>query len=286
MTIEISGCIILLKIGKGSDEQMEKLFYKLDFQYACNDDSIAINGNCMSILPYIKDKTIDLIFADPPYNLGKDYGNGSDNWEDKSEYLSWCYAWIDECFRVLKDNGTIYVMNSTQNISYIDVYMREKYNVINSIVWYYDSSGMQSKYKYGSLYEPIIMANKSAKAPYTFNCEDIMVEAKTGAIRKLIDYRKIPPQPYNDRKVPGNVWEFTRVRYRMGEYEEHPSQKPEALLNRIIKASSNSGEVVLDPFSGTFTTSVVAKKLGRKSVGIELSDCYYKIGLRRALGFK
>ena len=263
---------------------MEQLFYKLDFPHRCNDDSVVINGDCMTILPNIKDKSVDLIYADPPYNLGKDYGNGSDNWENKSEYLNWCYIWIDECFRVLKDSGTIYLMNSTQNISYIDIYIREKYNVINNIVWYYDSSGVQSKHRYGSLYEPIIMANKSAKSAYTFNGGDIMVEAKTGAVRKLIDYRKSPPQPYNCRKVPGNVWELPRVRYRMSEYEEHPSQKPEALLERIVKASSNLGDIVLDPFSGTFTTSVVAKKLGRKSIGIELSDSYYRIGLRRALG--
>ena len=105
--------------------------------------------------------------------------------------------------------------------------------------------------------------------------------AKTGAKRKLIDYRKNPPQPYNSEKVPGNVWDFARVRYRMEEYENHPTQKPIALLERIIKASSNVGDLVLDPFSGTFTTSYVAKTLGRRSIGIELQEEYVKIGLRR-----
>ena len=81
--------------------------------------------------------------------------------------------------------------------------------------------------------------------------------------------------------MPGNVWEFPRVRYRMDEYEEHPTQKPIALLERIIKASSNQGDLVLDPFSGTFTTSFVAKILKRKSIGIELQEDYVKIGLRR-----
>jgi adenine-specific DNA-methyltransferase len=77
------------------------------------------------------------------------------------------------------------------------------------------------------------------------------------------------------------VWEFARVRYRMNEYENHPTQKPIALLERIIKASSNKGDLVLDPFSGTFTTCFVAKELGRNSIGIELQDEYVKIGLRR-----
>ena len=95
------------------------------------------------------------------------------------------------------------------------------------------------------------MINKDAKGKYTFNHQDVLVEAKTGAQRKLIDYRKNPPEPYNTKKVPGNVWEFNRVRFKMGEYENHTTQKPEALLERIIKASSNVGDIVLDPFSGS-----------------------------------
>ena len=116
---------------------------------------------------------------------------------------------------------------------------------------------------------------------YTFNSKDILVEARTGAVRKLIDYRKSIPTVYNSKKVPGNVWKIPRVRYRMDEYENHPTQKPIALLERIIKASSNKGDLILDPFSGTFTTSFVAKQHGRRSVGIEIEEEYVKIGLRR-----
>ena len=152
------------------------------------------------------------------------------------------------------------------------------------IVWYYDSSGVQARTHYGSLYEPILFAVKDEKN-YTFNADDIRVEAKTGAQRKLIDYRKPVPTVYNSTKVPGNVWEIPRVRYRMAEYEDHPSQKPEALLDRIVRASNNLGDVVLDPFSGTFTTSAVAQRLGRRTIGIELEEKYIQIGLRR-LGFK
>ena len=108
-----------------------------------------------------------------------------------------------------------------------------------------------------------------------------MVEAKTGAVRKLIDYRKPNPTQYNTEKVPGNVWYFPRVRYRMPEYEKHPTQKPEALLERIVEASSSKGDIVLDPFAGTFTTCAVAKRLDRRSVGIEIEEDYVKIGLRR-----
>lgn len=260
---------------------MIRLFNDTNFEYVESEDSLIIFNDCISTLKSIKDKSVDLIFADPPYNLGKDFGNESDSWESKNEYLNWCYSWIDECFRVLKDNGTFYLMNSTQNMPYISIYIQDKYHIINDIVWTYDSSGVQSKKKYGSLYEPILMAAKSDKTKYTFNHGDILVEAKTGAKRGLIDYRKNPPQPYNTQKVPGNVWEFPRVRYKMDEYENHPSQKPEALLERIIKASSNIGDVVLDPFGGSFSTGAVAVRLGRKIISMDINKEYFKIGIRR-----
>jgi len=116
---------------------------------------------------------------------------------------------------------------------------------------------------------------------YTFNADSVAVEARTGAVRRLIDYRKPKPALYSSRKVPGNVWSIPRVRYRMREYENHPTQKPEVLLQRVIAASSNEGDLVLDPFAGTFTTSVVAQAMGRHSVGIEIEEEYVKIGLRR-----
>lgn len=242
---------------------------------------MAILGDCISVMRQMNEKTVDLIFADAPYGIGKDFGNDSDKWNNVQEYVSWCKSWIDECMRILKDNGTMYLMTATQHMPYLDVYVSERYNVLCRIVWTYDSSGVQSKKIYGSLYEPIMMCNKSKKAKYTFNHQDILVEAKTGAKRKLIDYRKTPQQPYNTKKVPGNVWNFNRIRFKMDEYENHPTQKPEMLLERIIKASSNEGDVVFDPFSGSFTTSAVANRLGRNTICIELNREFYEIGIRR-----
>ena len=253
----------------------------IDEEYMCSHNSMAILGESLSILKKMKDKSVQLIFADAPYNIGKNFGNNSDKWESVSDYIAWCKTWIDECLRVLSDTGTMYFMTATQHMPYLDVFASENYNVLCRIIWAYDSSGVQSKKMYGSLYEPILMINKSKKAIYTFNHEDILVEAKTGTKRKLIDYRKNPPQPYSTEKVPGNVWNFSRVRFKMDEYENHPTQKPEALLERIVKASSNPGDVVLDPFSGSFTTSAVAVRLGRVGIGIDLNEEYYEIGLRR-----
>lgn len=260
----------------------EKLFDQDNsLERMSNHNSLAILGNCLDVLGGMKSGSVKLIFADAPYNIGKNFGNNVDKWDSVNAYIDWCKVWIDECMRVLSDDGTMYFMTATQHMPYLDVYVSEKYNVLCRIVWTYDSSGVQSKKMFGSLYEPILMINKSSKSKYTFNHNDILVEAKTGAKRKLIDYRKNPPQPYNTEKVPGNVWEFSRVRFKMDEYENHPTQKPEALLERIIKASSNKGDVVLDPFAGSFTTSAVSVRLGRIGVGIELNEEYYEMGLRR-----
>ena len=207
------------------------------------------NGDAIEILTNkIKNNSIDLIFIDPPYNIGKNFNGRKDKWETDEKYLKWCYKWLDLSIKKLKSTGSLYVMTSTQFMPNFDIYLKHKINILSRIAWYYDSSGVQAKHYFGSMYEPILFCVKD-KNKYTFNSKDILVEAKTGAKCKLIDYRKNPPQPYNTKKVPGNVWEFSRVRYRMPEYENHPTQKPIAFLERIIKASSNEGDTVLDPFS-------------------------------------
>jgi site-specific DNA-methyltransferase (adenine-specific) len=246
-----------------------------------NKNHRIIQGDSLDILTCeISDDSIDLIFVDPPYNIGKNFNGLKDKWISDDEYLNWSYKWIEQCIRKLKSTGSLYIMTSTQFMPYFDIFIQKRLTILSRLVWYYDSSGVQAKKYYGSMYEPILFCVKDPNN-YTFNAQDILVEAKTGAKRKLIDYRKNPPQVYSSEKVPGNVWEFARVRYRMDEYENHPTQKPIALLERIIKASSNVGNTVLDPFSGTFTTSFVAQQLGRKSIGIELQEDYVKIGLRR-----
>ena len=248
-------------------------------------ENVIFHGDAIEVLrDQIDDESIDLIFADPPYNIGKRFSDFHDKWPSDQQYAEWCQGWLSLCIDKLSPKGSMYVMTSTQAMPFLDIYLRERINIVSRIVWSYDSSGVQAKRYYGSMYEPILFCVKDERS-YTFNAEEIEVEAKTGAKRKLIDYRKSVPAPYNTKKIPGNVWDFARVRYRMDEYEEHPSQKPEALLERIIRASSNPGDVVLDPFSGTFTTNAVASSLGRKSIGIERAEAYVDIGLRRVLGY-
>ena len=245
-----------------------------------NELTTAYLGDALSVLQKIENGSINLIFADPPYNIGKRFGTFVDSWPSDQAYAEWCFSWLAMCVEKLAPNGSIYLMSSTQAMPLLDLWIRERLAVMSRVVWHYDSSGMQAKRYYGSLYEPILFAVKNPDS-YIFNATAIEVEARTGAVRKLIDYRKATPTPYKTTKIPGNTWYFPRVRYRMPEYEEHPSQKPEALLERVIKASSNPGDMVLDPFAGTFTTCAVAQRLGRRSIGIEAQEEYYKIGLRR-----
>ena len=246
-----------------------------------NDFCQIILGNAEEALKsHVADSSVDLIFVDPPYNIGKRFNEFHDKWPSDREYANWCYRWIDLCVNKLKPAGSMYLMASTQAMPYLDLYLRDKLTVLSRIVWAYDSSGVQARNYYGSLWEPILFCVKD-KNDYTFDADSILVEAKTGAQRRLIDYRGEAPKPYNTTKVPGNVWPFPRVRYRMDEYEDHPSQKPEALMERIIRASSRIGDLILDPFAGTFTTCAVAQRLGRKSIGIELQEEFFKTGLRR-----
>ena len=227
-----------------------------------NDNGRIFHGDALEVLQQITDESVDLLFVDPPYNIGKNFAGRKDKWKTDQDYLDWCYQWIDLCIKKVKPNGSIYLMTSTQFMPYFDLYVRDRVTVLSRIVWSYDSSGVQAKNYFGSMYEPILFCVKN-KNHYTFNSDDILVEAKTGSKRKLIDYRKNPPQPYKTEKVPGNVWDFARVRYIMDEYENNP------------------GDTVLDPFSGTFTTCFVAQKLNRHFIGIEIQEDYLKIGLRR-----
>lgn len=107
--------------------------------------SMAILGDSLEVMKEMTDRSIDLIFADAPYNIGKDFGNNKDKWDSIHEYIDWCKQWIDESIRLLKDNGSMYFMTATQHMPYLDVYVSEKYNVLSRIVWAYDSSGVQSK---------------------------------------------------------------------------------------------------------------------------------------------
>ena len=220
----------------------------------------------------LPDKCIDLIIADPPYNIGKDYGNKTDK-QSKEDYLEFIKIFMEQSERLLKESGSLILYTGKQYYPYWYIEVEKYMKIINQIIWKYDSSGVQPKNKYGGIYEPIIYAAMNDKKR-TFNKEHCMVEAKTGAKRGLIDYRKNPPQPYNTKKIDGDVWEFVRVRYKMPEYTNHPTQKPLSICDRIIKVHSNENDLIYIPFAGSGSEIVSSIINNRNWIATELNREY------------
>ena len=170
-------------------------------------------------------------------------------------------------------------MAGTAITPYIDIWLRKRLTIKSRIIWHYSSSGSAATRKYTQLHEPLIYCVMNPD-DYTFNSADIAIPSKTGLSGK-IDYRRKIPGQYATTKNPSNVWDFTRVTPTSKEYQKHPTQKPEALLQRVILASSNPGDTVLDLFAGSFTCGVVAKQLKRKSISIEREPKYCRQGIKR-----
>mgnify|MGYP003328616097 CR=1 FL=1 len=220
-----------------------------------------ILGDSLEKLKEVETESVDLIVSDPPYNLGKDYGNNHDikGFED---YLDFSKEWLGEAKRVLKPNGTIYTFMGFRFISYLyDILDRELGMFFNSwVVWHY-TQGIGKKKGFSPRHDDILVFTKSKD--FIFNLDDI----------------RVPQKYYRERNNmrganPGDVWEFSHVHYCNENREKHPTQKPEGLIERMVLASSNEGGIVLDPFLGSGTTLRVCQQLGRKGIGIELNPDY------------
>ena len=218
-------------------------------------------GDCTKELKKIESNTVDLIIADSPYNVGKDYGNKSDK-QDFDEYIAFTKEWLTECHRILKKNGTIYIFIGFRYISYLYQILEKdlKMNFVNWISWHY-TQGIGKTKGFSPRHDDILMFSKSAS--YKFNLDEIRVPQKF--------YRKVN----NMRGAnPGDVWEVSHIHYCQKNRQEHPTQKPEALVERMVLASSSEGDMVVDPFSGSGTTLRVCQQLNRNAVGIEINPEY------------
>lgn len=215
-----------------------------------------IHGDAIEELKKIPNESIDLIVTDPPYNLNKDYGTSKDNlFHD--EYLEFSRKWLKEAYRVLKKDGTIYVFMGMRYISYIYMILETELNMyFNSwIVWHY-TQGIGKTKGFSPRHDDILMFTKSEK--FTFNLDAIRIPQKY--------YRSIN----NMRGAnPGNVWQFSHMHYCNKNRKKHPTQKPEAIYERMILASSNEEDVVLDCFVGSGTALRVCQQLNRKCIGID-----------------
>ncbi len=222
----------------------------------------AICGDAIEELKKLPDKSVQLVVTDPPYNLNKDYGNNNDKLKF-NEYLDFSRKWLSEAKRVLKDNGTIYVFMGVRYISYIYTILEQELNMsFNSwITWFY-TQGIGKTKGFSPRHDDILMFTKHPKN-FIFNLDDVRVPQKF--------YRSVN----NMRGAnPGNVWEFSHVHYCNKNRQEHPTQKPEGLYERIILASSNIGDVILDPFVGSGTALRVCQQTNRIGIGIDINPEY------------
>jgi site-specific DNA-methyltransferase (adenine-specific) len=229
-----------------------------------NENIQIICGEAIDLFKQQPTSSVDLIIADPPYNLGKDYGNNSDS-KEFDEYINFTKCWLTEAVRVLKPSGTIYVFMGVRFISYLYTIMERELNLIfsNWIVWHY-TQGLGKTKGFSPRHDDILMFNKSKKA--TFNLDNVRVPQKY--------YREIN----NMRGAnPGDVWQFSHVHYCNQNRQNHPTQKPEGLIERMILASSNESDLVLDPFCGSGTTLRVCQQLNRHGIGYELNPSYVEL---------
>lgn len=235
------------------------------------DKGIDINlmqGDVLERIKELEDESVDLIVTDPPYNLNKNYGKTKDNLLHE-EYVEFTRKWVREAYRVLKKDGTIYVFMGMRYISYLYIILEQELGMkFNSwITWHY-TQGVGRKKGFSSRHDDILMFTKSDK--FKFNLDDVRVPQKY--------YRSVN----NMRGAnPGNVWKFSHMHYCNTNRKKHPTQKPEALYERMILASSDKGDVVLDCFLGSGTGARVSQQLGRNFIGIEINPEYIKMAKER-----
>jgi site-specific DNA-methyltransferase (adenine-specific) len=255
---------------------------------------LVINGDSLVELKRIPDNSIDLIFADPPYWMrttgtlkrveGTDYDGVKDDWdkfESLDEYTDFTKQWLLECHRVLKKDGSIWVIGGMQCIYTIGSIMLEiGYWFINDVIWH--KSNPTPNFlgtRLNNSHETLIWATKGPKSKYHFNYKT--AKELNREVEKL-NLLKEPQKP----KQLGSIWKMPvssgneRLRDNNGN-KLHSTQKPEELLYKIIAISSQIGDLVLDPFGGTMTTAAVAKKMGRHFIAIEKEKKYCDYGLER-----
>ena len=240
-----------------------------------------VNGDSLLELKKIPEKTFDLVFADPPYNMqiGKTLSRPDasevkgvdDKWDqfDSFEhYDDFCKAWLIECKRILKDNGSIWVIGSYHNIFRLGYHLQNlDYWLLNDVIWRKNNPMPNFRgTRFTNAHETLIWASKDKKSKYTFNYQSLK------CLNDDLQMRSDWMLPICNGKE--------RLKKNNGK-KVHSTQKPESLLHRIILATTNKGDVIFDPFLGTGTTAVVAKKLGRKYYGIEKDKKYFKAASNR-----
>lgn len=234
-----------------------------------------ILGDTLSVMPLLERNFVDLLIADPPYNLNKDFGGNAFKKTTDEMYTRYTEQWIEAVKPLLKENASIYVCCDWKSSTVIAEVLKKHFIIQNRITWQREKGrGAKTNWKNGM--EDIWFATNSKE--YTFNVEDVKIRRKVVAPYKSDGKPKDWEETENGNfrnTYPSNFWDDISIPYwSMPENTAHPTQKPEKLLAKLILASSNKGDVVFDPFLGSGSTSVTAKKLGRHYAGIEQNEQY------------
>ena len=233
-----------------------------------------ILGDSLDKLKELPNNSVDVIITDPPFNIGKNYGYYRDNLSH-NDYIDWCKLWLKECVRILKPTGSLYLFNYPKNNAYLIPFLDEILKFRSWMTWHYPTNTGHSKKNYTRTQHSILFYTKTDN--YIFNKAEVAQPYKNPTdkrIRALIKKGRNGTGPYD-------VFQFNIVKNVSKDKTEHPCQIPKELIKIFIKASSNPRDLVLDPFAGSFSTSVAAKELGRRSIGIEINPKFVDIGRKR-----
>jgi len=227
-------------------------------------------SDCLEIMPKLQNESVDLVVADPPFNIGKNYNMYKDRMK-KEEYIEWCKRWLAECVRILKPSGSLYIFNYPENNAYLMPFLDKTMVFRRWLTWHYPTNTGMSPKSYTRTQHSILFYTKTKDS--VFNKDAVAQPYKNPTdkrIKKLIASGKKGRAPYD-------VFHFNLIKNVSKEKTEHVCQIPENLIKIFIKASSNRGDLVFDPFLGSGTVAVAAKKLGRKYLGCEIDEKYCKI---------
>ena len=235
-----------------------------------------INQDLFELLDWLPSAFVDLLFIDPPYNLTKSFGEASFRERSVADYQLWLESWFPKLLPMLKPTASVYLCGDWRSAAAIQLVMGRDLILRNCITWEREK-GRGAKTNWKNTAEQIWFGTVSER--YTFNLDAVKLKRRviapyTDATGHPKDWQRNPDGNYR-LTHPSNLWtDLTVPFWSMPENTDHPTQKPEKLLAKIILASSNPGDVVFDPFLGAGTTAVVAKKTGRNYVGIELDPIY------------
>ncbi len=234
-----------------------------------------IIGDSLEVMENLPKSFADLLIVDPPYNLNKDYNGNKFKKSSDEQYERFTEKWVEKVIPLLKKNASIYVCCDWKSSMVIGSVLKKYFYIQNRITWQREKGrGALKNWKNGM--EDIWFATNSRS--YTFNVEDVKIRRRVVAPYKIDGKPKDWEETENGNfrnTYPSNFWDDISIPYwSMPENTAHPTQKPEKLLAKLILASSNPGDIVFDPFLGSGTTSVTAKKLGRSYVGIEQNEQY------------